>query len=306
MWASLTRRCGDVVDMAELLQSEHDETMEAEVSTELAGLKKELSRLEIDLLFTDPYSDNPAIVGVHAGAGGTDSQDWAQMVMRMYLKWADLHKFKVELIDESEGEEAGIKSATLRIDGARAFGLLKAERGVHRLVRLSPFDAANRRHTSFCLVEVTPEIQDDVELEINPDDVRVDVYRASGAGGQHVNKTSSAVRLTHVPTGVVVTCQNERSQMQNREVAWRVLRSRLLSLQQAAHAQRIADLKGDSLPAEWGSQIRSYVLHPYTMVKDHRTAVEVGNAQSVLEGEVDPFIEGYLRWSASQNAADQN
>ncbi len=285
-----------------MLEAEPDESMTVDLNSELDALQKELKRREIDLLFSDEYSDNPAIIGIHAGAGGTDSQDWAGMLMTMYLRWAELNKYKVEMIDESEGDEAGVKSATLRLTGPRAFGMLKSERGVHRLVRLSPFDSAHRRHTSFAQVEVTPEIGDTVDLEINPDDVRTDVYRASGAGGQHVNKTSSAVRLTHIPTGVVVTCQNERSQMQNREVAWRVLRSRLAALQHAAHAQRIADLKGDSMPAEWGSQIRSYVLAPYTMVKDHRTAVEVGNAQGVLDGEIDPFIEGYLRWAASENA----
>ena len=206
----------------------------------------------------------------------------------------------VEFLEESVGDEAGIKSATIRVSGPRAYGLLKGEHGVHRLVRISPFDAAHRRHTSFVLVEVTPEIEDTVTVDIDPDDVRTDVFRSSGAGGQHVNKTSSAVRLTHIPTGVVVTCQNERSQQQNRDVAWRVLRSRLLALQQAAHAQKIADLKGELIAAEWGSQIRSYVLQPYTMVKDHRTGVEVGNAQAVLEGGIDPFIEGYLHWAARE------
>ena len=215
------------------------------------------------------------------------------MLLRMYLLWAEQHRMPVEFLEESVGDEAGIKSATIRISGPRAYGLLKGEHGVHRLVRISPFDAAHRRHTSFVLVEVTPEIEDTVTVEIDPDDVRTDVFRSSGAGGQHVNKTSSAVRLTHIPTGVVVTCQNERSQQQNRDVAWRVLRSRLLALQQAAHAQKVADLKGELIAAEWGSQIRSYVLNPYTMVKDHRTDVEVGNAQGVLDGDIDPFIEGY-------------
>jgi peptide chain release factor 2 len=278
--------------------------MEAELATDLDALDKELSEREIDLLFNDPYSDNAALVSVHAGAGGTDSQDWAEMLLRMYLRWAERRRYEVEFLEESAGEEAGIKSATVRISGDRAFGRLKSERGVHRLVRLSPFDSAHRRHTSFALVELSPEIEDDVDIEINPDDVRTDVFRSSGAGGQHVNKTSSAVRLTHVPTGVVVTCQNERSQQQNRDVAWRVLRSRLLALQQAAHAAHLAELKGDSMPAEWGSQIRSYVLHPYTMVKDHRTSVEVGNAQGVLDGEIDPFIEGYLRGQIGQDAQD--
>jgi peptide chain release factor 2 len=225
------------------------------------------------------------------------------MLLRMFLRWAEQTGHPVEFIEESEGEEAGLKSATVRISGDRAFGRLKSERGVHRLVRLSPFDSAHRRHTSFALVEVTPEVEDDVTIEIDPNDVRIDVYRSSGAGGQHVNKTSSAVRLTHIPTGVVVTCQNERSQQQNRDVAWRVLRSRLLALQQAAHAEHLAELRGVSMPAEWGSQIRSYVLHPYTMVKDHRTDVEVGNAQAVLDGGIDPFIEGYLRWAAREERA---
>jgi peptide chain release factor 2 len=224
------------------------------------------------------------------------------MLLRMYLRWAEEHRFSAEFLEESMGEEAGIKSATIRISGDRAFGRLRSERGVHRLVRLSPFDSAHRRHTSFALVEVTPEIEDDVTVEIDPEDVRVDVFRSSGAGGQHVNKTSSAVRLTHLPTSTVVTCQNERSQQQNRDVAWRILRSRLLALQQAAHAEHLAELKGESLPAEWGSQIRSYVLQPYTMVKDHRTGVEVGNAQAVLDGALDPFMEGYLRWAARERS----
>jgi len=292
--------------MAELLDAEPDESMQAELDQDLSALDKELSEREIDLLYNDPYADNPALVSVHAGAGGTDSQDWAEMLLRMYLRWAEERKLDVEFLEESAGEEAGIKSATIRIGGGRAFGRMKAERGVHRLVRLSPFDSAHRRHTSFALVEVSPEIEDDVSVEINPEDVRTDVFRSSGAGGQHVNKTSSAVRLTHIPTGVVVTCQNERSQQQNRDVAWRVLRSRLLALQQAAHAEHLAELKGESMPAEWGSQIRSYVLHPYTMVKDHRTGVEVGNAQSVLDGALDPFIEGYLRWQVGQESTNGN
>ncbi|WP_337309657.1 peptide chain release factor 2 [Candidatus Aeolococcus gillhamiae] len=301
--ADIEKRTADAVDLGEMVEAEPDDGVTAEVSAELDSLEKELDRRELELLYSDPYSDNPAILGIHAGAGGTDSQDWAEMLMRMYLRWAEEKKYTVEFIDESAGDEAGIKSATLRIIGARAFGLLKSERGVHRLVRISPFDSAARRHTSFALVEVTPEIEDAVDIDIDPKDVREDVYRSSGAGGQHVNKTSSAIRLTHIPTGVVVTCQNERSQHQNRDVAWRVLRSRLLALKQAAHAEHVAELRGESMPAEWGSQIRSYVLHPYTMVKDHRTGVEVGNAQSVLDGNLDPFMEGYLRWSAREAAA---
>jgi peptide chain release factor 2 len=300
--AAIEKRTDDALDLASMLDSEPDDEMGAEVSSELDSLERELDRRELELLYSDPYSDNPAIVGIHAGAGGTDSQDWAEMLMRMYMRWAEEKKYSVEFIDESPGDEAGIKSATLRITGPRAFGLLKSERGVHRLVRISPFDAAARRHTSFALVEVTPEIEDAVDIDIDPKDVREDVYRSSGAGGQHVNKTSSAIRLTHIPTGVVVTCQNERSQHQNRDVAWRVLRSRLLALKQAAHAEHVAELRGESMPAEWGSQIRSYVLHPYTMVKDHRTGAEVGNAQSVLDGNLDPFMEAYLRWSAREAA----
>jgi peptide chain release factor 2 len=310
-WEALTRRAGDVCDLADLMGEEADAdassadpAMTTELTAELEEIERELGVREVDLLYSDPYTDNPALLSVKSGAGGTDSQDWAEMLLRMFLRWGERHRMAVEFIEEAEGEEAGIKSATIRVEGRRAFGLLKSERGVHRLVRLSPFDSAHRRHTSFVLVEVTPEVDDDVTVEIDPKDVREDVYRSSGAGGQHVNKTSSAVRLTHIPTGIVVTCQNERSQHQNRDVAWRVLRSRLLAVAQAAHAERISELKGESLPAEWGSQIRSYVLHPYTMVKDHRTAHEVGNVQAVLDGDIDSFQEAYLRWAAgNQDAA---
>ncbi len=304
-WESLTQRAADARELAALLDAEPDEGMASDLDREITSLEKEIARREIDLLFSDPYTDHVALLSIHAGAGGTDSQDWAAMLLRMYLNWCEQHKMPVEFLEETVGDEAGIKSATIRISGPRAYGLLKGEHGVHRLVRISPFDAAHRRHTSFVLVEVTPEIEDTVTVEIDPDDVRTDVFRSSGAGGQHVNKTSSAVRLTHIPTGVVVTCQNERSQQQNRDVAWRVLRSRLLALQQAAHAQKIADLKGELIAAEWGSQIRSYVLNPYTMVKDHRTNVEVGNAQAVLEGGIDPFIEGYLHWAADEEAVSK-
>jgi peptide chain release factor 2 len=303
-WESLTARGDDARDLAELLDAAPDADMAAELSTELDALDAEIAKRQLELLFSDPFADRPAILGVHAGAGGTDSQDWAGMLLRMYLRWAEDRRYGVDFLEESAGDEAGIKSAVVRISGRHAYGLLKAERGVHRLVRLSPFDAAHRRHTSFAQVEVTPEIEDDVDVEIDPDDVRVDVFRSSGAGGQHVNKTSSAVRLTHLPTNIVVTCQNERSQQQNRDVAWRVLRSRLVALQQAAHAQKIADLRGEMQPAEWGSQIRSYVVHPYTMVKDHRTEQETGNVQAVLDGAIDPFIEAYLRQSAREPVAE--
>jgi peptide chain release factor 2 len=300
--SALEVRARETVELAALL--EEDAAGTEEVEAEVATLAKELDRRELDLLYQDPYSDYPALVSVHAGAGGTDAQDWSEMLLRMYLKWAELHGVETTLLDQSEGEEAGIKSATVRFKGTHAYGQLRAEKGVHRLVRISPFDAAHRRHTAFALVEVYPEIPDEVEVEIDEKDVRVDVYRSSGAGGQHVNKTSSAVRITHIPTGIVVTCQNERSQQQNRETAWRVLRSRLLDFQRAQRLEHLADLKGDLTSPEWGNQIRSYVLQPYTLVKDNRTGVEVGNVGAVLDGEIDPFIEAYLRQEATAREKD--
>ncbi len=295
---AVSQRAQDAHELAELVEEGSGEA--AEVGAELEALGKELDRRELDLLFQDPYSESPALLSVHAGAGGTDAQDWAEMLLRMYLKWAEQHHLEATLLDQSEGEEAGIKSATVRFSGRHAYGQLRVEKGVHRLVRISPFDAARRRHTAFALVEVYPEIPDEVEVEIDEKDVRVDVYRSSGAGGQHVNKTSSAVRITHLPTGIVVTCQNERSQQQNRETAWRVLRSRLLDHQRAQRLEHLADLKGESLSPEWGNQIRSYVLQPYTLVKDNRTALELGNVSAVLEGDLDPLIEAYLRQEASR------
>jgi peptide chain release factor 2 len=295
---ALERRARDAAELAQLL--EEDAAGEEEVEAELAAIEKELDQRELDLLYQDPYSDYPALLSVHAGAGGTDAQDWNEMLLRMYLKWGEAHRMEIRLLDQSEGDEAGIKSATVRFSGTHAYGQLRAEKGVHRLVRISPFDAAHRRHTAFALVEVYPEIPDEVEVDIDPKDVRIDVYRSSGAGGQHVNKTSSAVRLTHIPTGIVVTCQNERSQQQNRETAWRVLRSRLLDYQRAQRLDHLADLKGDLISPEWGNQIRSYVLQPYTLVKDNRTQLEVGNVDAVLQGEIDPFIEAYLRREATE------
>ena len=300
--SALEVRARETVELAALL--EEDAAGTEEVEAEVATLAKELDRRELDLLYQDPYSDYPALVSVHAGAGGTDAQDWSEMLLRMYLKWAELHGVETTLLDQSEGEEAGIKSATVRFKGTHAYGQLRAEKGVHRLVRISPFDAAHRRHTAFALVEAYPEIPDEVEVEIDEKDVRVDVYRSSGAGGQHVNKTSSAVRITHIPTGIVVTCQNERSQQQNRETAWRVLRSRLLDFQRAQRLEHLADLKGDLTSPEWGNQIRSYVLQPYTLVKDNRTGFEVGNVGAVLDGEIDPFIEAYLRQEATAREKD--
>jgi len=301
--SALAHRTHDATELARLL--DEDASGMDEVAAELAEIEQELDRRELELLYQDPYSNYPALLSVHAGAGGTDAQDWSEMLLRMYLKWGEAHRMETHLLDQSEGEEAGLKSATVKFAGPHAYGQLRAEKGVHRLVRISPFDAAHRRHTAFALVEVYPEIPDEVEVEVDEKDIRVDVYRSSGAGGQHVNKTSSAVRLTHIPTGIVVTCQNERSQQQNRETAWRVLRSRLLDYQRAQRLDHLADLKGDLISPEWGNQIRSYVLQPYTLVKDNRTATEVGNVEAVLDGEIDPFIEAYLRQEATQREQER-
>jgi len=241
------------------------------------------------------YDKNNAIVEIHPGAGGTESQDWASMLLRMYTRWAEDKGYVVETLDYQPGEEAGIKSVTLLIKGHNAYGYLKAEKGVHRLVRISPFDAAGRRHTSFVSVDVIPEMDDDVEIEIRPEDLRIDTYRSSGAGGQHVNKTESAVRITHLPTGIVVTCQSERSQIQNRERAMKILKARLLELKRQEQEKQLAELRGEQKEIAWGNQIRSYVFHPYSLVKDHRTGVEVGNVQAVMDGEIDVFIDAYLR-----------
>lgn len=292
---ALTRRLKDAADLIELASAEEDAAVLDEVAEEAAGLSKEVSRLDFEVLLAGEYAENDAILSIHAGAGGTESQDWARMLMRMYMRWAEARRYEVSIIQMSEGEEAGIKSADIEISGRFAYGYLRAERGVHRLVRLSPFDSAHRRHTSFALVEVMPVTEEDEDLEINPEDLRIDTYRSTGAGGQHVNKTESAVRITHLPTGVVVTCQNERSQIQNRELALRVLRSRLLERQLEERHVEQARIKGEHVEAGWGNQIRSYVLHPYTMVKDLRTSVETSNAQAVLDGDLDAFIEAYLR-----------
>jgi peptide chain release factor 2 len=294
-WGRLEARARELLELAQLGQQEGDAALEPELLGDLETLEREVRSHEVELLFAGPYDRHPALLSVHAGAGGTDSQDWTEMLLRMYVRWSELHRMRAEVLDVSPGEEAGLKSVTARITGPHAFGRLAAERGVHRLVRLSPFDQAHRRHTSFALVEVIPEIAEDVPLEVRPDELRVDTYRSSGAGGQHVNKTDSAVRITHLPTGIVVSVQNERSQQKNRETAMKILRSRLLARQEEERAQQRQELKGEHQAAEWGNQIRSYVLHPYTLVKDHRTGVEVGNTQSVLDGALDPFIEAYLR-----------
>ncbi len=295
LWGDLEARVTDLVDLLEMAQAADDHGIAEEIAGEVTEIEAQLAQLEDRLLLSGEYDSHDAILAIHAGAGGTESQDWAQMLLRMYLRWAQNHGYRTEIIDQTEGEEAGIKSVTVQVSGRYAYGYLKAERGVHRLVRLSPFDASNRRHTSFALVEVMPLIDDDIEIEIDLNDVRIDTFRASGAGGQHVNKTSSAVRIVHEPTGIVVQCQNERSQLQNRETAMRVLRARLLELELEKREEEQARLKGEHVDAGWGNQIRSYVLHPYQMVKDHRTGYETGKAQAVLDGDLDPFIMAYLK-----------
>ena len=291
----IAQRVSDAQVLWELASSEADDATGAEAKSELAALEEELSTLEVIALLSGDFDDHPAIVEVHAGEGGTDSQDWAEMLLRMYLRWAERRSFKAEIVAITPGEEAGIKSATVTIEGRYAYGLLVTERGVHRLVRISPFDSAKRRHTSFSSIDVTPEVEEDVDVEVNPDDLRIDTYRSSGAGGQHVNVTDSAVRITHLPTGIVVSCQNERSQMQNRAVAMRILKSRLVARAQEEREAEIRSLAGEKREIGFGSQIRSYVLHPYQMVKDHRTNVEVGNVQAVLDGDLGRFIESELR-----------
>lgn len=297
----LAQRISDAEVLWELASSEDDEAAAAEAEGELAAIESELSALEVTALLSGEFDDAPGILEVHAGEGGTDSQDWAEMLLRMYQRWAEQGGYKTELLDTTPGEEAGIKSVTLTVEGRHAYGLLSAERGVHRLVRISPFDAAKRRHTSFASVDVTPEVDEDVEIEINPDELRIDTYRSSGAGGQHVNVTDSAVRITHLPTGIVASCQNERSQMQNRAVAMRILKSRLLQRAQEEREAEMAALRGVKREIGFGSQIRSYVLHPYQMVKDHRTGLESGNVQAVLDGAIESFIEAELRRRASDS-----
>jgi len=286
---------GDVADLTEMAEmAEDDDEIAAELEGQLAPVETRLAALEEQRLFSGRYDAGDALVTVNSGAGGTDAQDWAEMVLRMQMKWAEKRGFKVELLEASPGEEAGIKSATFRVDGENAYGLYGAEKGVHRLVRLSPFDSASRRQTSFASVEVVPVIEDAAEVEIDADDLQVDTYRASGAGGQHVNKTDSAVRITHRPSGIVVQCQNERSQTQNRETAMKVLRSKLVEREEQRRKEELAKERGEVLDVNFGSQIRSYVLHPYTMVKDHRTDHEMGDANRVLDGDLDGFVRAYL------------
>ena len=286
----------NLTELTDLTNIEPDEEIAKDIIKNTKILEQEVEKLEIATLLSGKYDSNNAIVTIHPGAGGTESQDWAEMLYRMYTRWADKNGYTVTELDYLEGEEAGIKSVTFEIIGEYAYGYMKGEMGVHRLVRISPFDSGGRRHTSFASVEVLPEITDDIEIEINPDDLRIDTYRASGAGGQHINKTSSAVRITHLPTNIVVACQSERSQIQNRETAMKMLKSKLFDLKEKEHKEKIEDLKGEQREIAWGSQIRSYVFCPYTMVKDHRTNYEVGNVEAVMDGKIDDFMESYLKY----------
>lgn len=279
----------------ELVKEENDEELRAELEAELQQLTERLSQYELQLLLSEEYDKNNAILELHPGAGGTESQDWGSMLLRMYTRWAEKKGFKVETLDYLPGDEAGIKSVTLAIKGHNAYGYLKAEKGVHRLVRISPFDSSGRRHTSFVSCDVMPELNDDIQIEVRTEDLKIDTYRATGAGGQHINTTDSAIRITHLPTGVVVTCQAERSQIKNREAALKMLKSKLYQLEIEKQEQELLEIRGEQKEIGWGSQIRSYVFHPYSMVKDHRTSSESGNVQAVMDGDLDQFIDAYLR-----------
>ncbi len=290
-WQSLAGRINDALELAQL----DDPNLLDELNKEVESLSTLIDRMGIQALLSGPYDRDNAIVTIHAGAGGTDAQDWAQMLERMYIRWAEENGYKIEVIERSDGEEAGIKSMMMSVKGEYAFGYLQSEQGTHRLVRLSPFDAAHRRHTAFAKVELWPDIQGQIDIEINEKDLKIDTYRAGGAGGQHVQKNDTAVRITHVPTGIVVQCQNQRSQMQNRERAMQILKARLFEMERKKQEAQLASLKGENVEAAWGNQIRSYVLHPYQMVKDHRTDHEIGNTQAVLDGRLNEFMDAYLR-----------
>ncbi len=294
-FSKFTNELDMLKDILELIETENDEELQNDFLKNMKNIEKELEKFEIQMLLSGKYDNNNAIVTLHPGAGGTESQDWAQMLYRMYSRWANKNGYNIKELDYLEGEEAGIKSVTFLVSGENAYGYLKTEKGVHRLVRISPFDAGGRRHTSFASVEVLPEINDEVEIEINNEDLRIDTYRASGAGGQHINKTDSAVRITHIPTNIVVSCQSERSQIQNKETAMRMLKSKLIDLKEKEQKETINELKGQQREIAWGNQIRSYVFCPYTLVKDHRTGYEVGNVQAVMDGEIDDFIDTYLK-----------
>ena len=296
VWEALSRR---LTDAQELVAFEDPELL-AELSNEVASLEAQIAKLEFETLFSGQYDDEDCILAIHAGAGGTEAQDWAQMLERMFMRWADSHEMVVDIVDESPGDEAGIKSVMMAIKGSYVYGRLQSERGVHRLVRISPYDSSSRRHTSFAKVEVWPDVAEDIEVEIDERDLRIDRFKASGAGGQHVQKNETAVRITHIPTGLVVACQNQRSHTQNKDTALKILKAQLFAIEQRKQEAELAALKGEDVDAGWGSQIRSYVLHPYKMVKDHRTNYEVGNTQAVLDGRLDDFMEAYLKLKVGQ------
>ena len=298
VWQTVGRSLSDTLELAQM----GDDSLQAELTAEVERLTAEVNELEFQTLMSGEYDDENAILAIHAGAGGTEAQDWAQMLQRMFIRWAEQHRMKVEILDESAGDEAGIKSTMMSVTGRYAFGWLKSERGVHRLVRISPFDGSSRRHTSFAKVEVWPDVAEEIEVEIDEKDLRIDRFRASGAGGQHVQKNETAVRITHLPTGLVVSCQNQRSLTQNTQVAMNILKAQLFDLARRNQNAEIAALKGEDVDAAWGSQIRSYVLQPYKMIKDHRTGHEVGNTQAVLDGRLDDFMEAYLRQQVGDEA----
>lgn len=300
-YAKIKETLNNLLDLNELLTLEEDTELVAELLKDTRKLENEVEILEVETLFSGKYDKNNAILTIHPGAGGTESQDWAEMLYRMYSKWSLSNGFELKELDYLEGDEAGLKSVTFLISGTNAYGYLKSEMGVHRLIRISPFDSGGRRHTSFASLEVLPEITEDIEIEINPDDLRIDTYRASGAGGQHINKTSSAIRITHLPTNIVVSCQAERSQIQNKETAMKMLKSKLLELKEKEQKDKIEDLKGTQMDIAWGSQIRSYIFCPYTLVKDHRTGYEVGNVQAVMDGDLNGFIYAYLKQNVNKN-----
>ena len=303
-WENIAAQLDDLQGLAQLLEEEPDEEMQAEVAQSIATLEQEIEKLQFSLMLSGEHDERNAILSIHAGSGGVDAQDWAEMLLRMYLRWAESHRFRTEIYDYSEGEEAGVKSVTVEITGRYAYGYLRSEIGTHRLIRLSPFDAAHRRHTSFAKVEVMPDIEDTIEITIRPEDIEVDTYRSTGAGGQHVNKTDSAVRMRHILTGIVVTCQNERSQIQNREVAMKLLKARLYEREQKRREEEAARLKGEHVQADFGTQIRSVTIHPYNIVKDHRTNHESSDTEDYLSGNVDPFIFAYLQMMAGGVTAE--
>ena len=294
----LTAQVNDIQDLIEMANEENDESMVADIQSEYATFKEDFEKIRLATLLSEEYDRNNAILRLNAGAGGTESCDWASMLYRMYTRWAERKGFSVEVLDYLDGDEAGIKSVSFQVNGENAYGYLKGEKGVHRLVRISPFNAQGKRQTSFVSLDVMPEIAEDVDLDISPEDLKIDTYRSSGAGGQHINKTSSAVRITHIPTGVVIACQNERSQFQNKDKAMQMLKAKLLMLKQEAHAEKLSDIRGEIKEIAWGSQIRSYVLQPYTMVKDLRTGEETANASAVLDGHLDKMITAYLKWKS--------